>query len=45
MNEINESERKLIQIYRMLQEHILNKGASYIKTLPKKIMIEKRTHS
>ena len=44
-NEISESERKLIPIYRMLQDKNFNKGATFIKTIPTKIYEKKRTPS
>ena len=38
---LSESEKKLIQIYRIFQEHIFNNGASAIPTKPTKIYYDK----
>ena len=37
INEISESDKKLLQIFRMLQDKIFNKGASVLQTKPTKI--------
>ena len=40
-DEISDSDKKLTQIYKMMQDNIFNKGASLIKTLPTKIYDKK----